>query len=78
MWLDCVIRTRHQKKGRKGKIPVEEPRARVVGAEADRDVVAGRADSNDVAAGRVVVVVGRAAGAADNIEGVAVQLMPTG
>jgi hypothetical protein len=42
----------------KENVPVEEPRASVVCAEADRDVVAGCADADHVAAGRVDVVVG--------------------
>ena len=51
-------------------VAVEEPRARVVGGEADGDVVAVITDAHGVALGRVVVVVGRLASRADNIEGV--------
>ena len=51
---------------------VEEPRARVVGPEADRNVVTGlgRARAHDIALDGVVVVVLGAACAAYNSEGV--------
>ena len=49
-------------------VAVEEPRAGVVGLEADGDVVASRAGGDDVALGRVDVVVGVAAGAAHDPE----------
>ena len=51
-------------------VAVEEPRAGVVGGEADRDVVARRAGGDDVALGRVDVVVLGAARAAHDVEGV--------
>ena len=53
-------------------VAVEEPRSRVVGGEADRDVVIvrGRARRDDVAPDRVVVVVRRRASGADDREGV--------
>ena len=47
---------------------VEEPRAGVVGGEADGDVVASRAGGDDVTLGRVDVVVGVAASAAHDPE----------
>ena len=49
-------------------VAVEEPRARVVGGEADGDVVAVAADAHDVTLGRVHVVVRGLAGRADNVE----------
>ena len=53
-------------------VAVEEPRARVVGAEADRDVVVvGRsARRDDIAPDGVLVVVGRRACRANDREGV--------
>ena len=55
-------------------VAVEEPRAGVVRREADRDVVARRARADDVALRGVHVVVVGAAGGADDVEGVAVQV----
>ena len=51
-------------------VAVEEPRAGVVGAEADRDVVPRRAGRDDIALRGVDVVVLGAAGRANNVEGV--------
>jgi hypothetical protein len=53
-------------------VAVEEPRAGIVCAEADRDVVSRRANVNHVALRRVVIIVGRLASTTDDIEGVAV------
>jgi hypothetical protein len=55
-------------------VAVEEPRAGIVCAEADRDIVSSQADVNHVALRRVVIVVGRLSGTANDIEGVAVQV----
>ena len=49
-------------------VTVEEPRTRVVGGEADGDVVAVAADVHDVTLGRVLVVVGGLTGRADDVE----------
>ena len=49
-------------------VAVEEPRAGVVGREADGDVVARRAGGDNIALGRVDVVVGVAARAAHDPE----------
>ena len=49
-------------------VAVEEPRARVVGGEADGDVVAVAADVHDVTLGRVLVVVSSLTGRADDVE----------
>jgi hypothetical protein len=53
---------------------VKEPRAWVVGAEADRDIVRRLADADHVALRRVDVVVRRLAGTANDVEGVTVQM----
>jgi hypothetical protein len=55
-------------------VAVEEPRARIVSEESDRDVIAGAPDAHDIAFDGVVVVISRAAGAADDVEGVSVQV----
>jgi hypothetical protein len=46
-------------------VAVEEPRARVVGEEPDRDTIALNADTHDVADDRVVKVVRRIPSTAD-------------
>ena len=51
-------------------VAVEEPRARVVSPEPDGDVVASTPGVDDVALGRVDVVVVRHARAANDVEGV--------
>jgi hypothetical protein len=53
-------------------VAVEEPRAGVVCAEADRDVIGSQADVDHVALRRVVIVVGRLASTTNDIERVAV------
>jgi hypothetical protein len=55
-------------------VAVEEPRAWVVGAEADRDVVRRLTDADHVALRWVDVVVRRLTGTANDIEGVTVQV----
>jgi hypothetical protein len=55
-------------------VAVEEPRAWAVSAEAERDVVPCVADADHVALRRVDVVVRRLTGAADDVEGVTVQM----
>ena len=49
-------------------VAVEEPRARVVGGEADGDVVAVAADVHDVTLGRGIVVAGGLTSRADDVE----------
>ena len=55
-------------------VAVEEPRARVVGEEPDRDVVAQVADAHDVADDGVYKVVRGVAGAADYGECMSMQV----
>ena len=55
-------------------VAVEEPRARIVSLESDRDVIARVPDAHDIAFDGVDVVISRATGAADNVEGVSVQV----
>ncbi len=55
-------------------VAVEEPRTRVVGEEADRDVVTGITDTHDVADYGIFIVVGGVTSAADNPEGMPVQM----
>ena len=49
-------------------VAVEEPRARVVSKEPDRDFIARVADAHDVADDRVIKVVRRITGTADHGE----------
>ena len=56
------------------EVAVEEPRARVVGREPDRDVIARRAGANNIALRGVDVVVVGGAGGADDMEDVAVEV----
>ena len=49
-------------------VAVEEPRARVVSKEPDRDIIARVADAHNVADDRVIKVVGRITGTADHGE----------
>ena len=53
---------------------VEEPRARVVREESDRDVITRLAHAHDVADDGVIVVVVRATSAADHVECMSVQV----
>jgi len=55
-------------------VTVEEPRARVVRLEPDRDIIASSSDAHNVTDDGVIIVVGRVARAADNVERVAVQV----
>ena len=55
-------------------VAVEEPRAGVVGEEPDCDIVARVADAHDVADDGVYKVVRRIAGAANDREGMSVQV----
>ena len=51
-------------------VAMEEPRARVVRREADRDVIPLSTGTDGIALRRVVVIVVVASGTADDIEGV--------
>ena len=51
-------------------VTVEEPRARVVRREADRDVIPRSTGTDGIALRRVVIIVVVASGTADDIEGV--------
>jgi hypothetical protein len=53
---------------------MEEPGTRVVGEEPNRDVITGVADAHNIPDDRIVKVVRGIAGAADDIEGVSVQV----
>ena len=55
-------------------VTVEEPRARVVRLEPDRDIIASSSDAHNVTDDGVIIVVRRVARAADNVECVAVQV----
>ena len=55
-------------------VTVEEPRARVVRLEPDRDIIAISSDAHNVTDDWVNIVVGVVARAADNVECVAVQV----
>ena len=55
-------------------VAVEEPRAGVVGEEPDGDIVAHVAVAHDVADDGVYKVVRRIAGAADDVEGMSMQV----
>ena len=61
-----------------GQVPidvaVEEPRTRVVGEEADGDIIGRVADTHNIANYRIDEVVGRIPGATDHPEGVPVQM----
>ena len=59
---------------------VEEPRARVVRLEPDRDIIARSSDAHNITDDGVIIVVGRVARAANDVERVAVQvdgMLPT-
>jgi len=55
-------------------VAVEEPRARVVREESDRDVITRLAHAHDVADDGVIVVVVQVTSAADNMERMSVQV----
>jgi hypothetical protein len=56
-------------------VAVEEPRARVISEESDRDIIVRRvANAHDVADDRVIVVVGRVTSAPDDVERMSVQV----
>ncbi len=57
-------------------VAVEEPRARIVSKESDRDIIAHARvpHAYDIADDGVVEVISLAAGAADDVEGVSVQV----
>jgi len=53
---------------------VEEPRARIVGEETNRDIIPSVTNTHDITKNRVVKVVRRVTDAADHMEVVAVQM----
>lgn len=55
-------------------VAVEEPRARIVGEETNRDIIPSLTNTHDIPDNRVVKVVGRVTSAADHIEAVAMQM----
>jgi hypothetical protein len=55
-------------------VAVEEPRAGIVGEEANRDVITSGTNTHDIPNNRVVKVVGRVTSAADHMEVVAMQM----
>jgi hypothetical protein len=55
-------------------VAVEEPRARIVSDESDRDVIVIVPDAHDVANDGVVKVISRVASTTDDVEGVPVQM----
>jgi hypothetical protein len=55
-------------------VAVEEPRARIVREESDRHVVARVTHAHNVADDRIVIVVSRISSAADDVEGMPVQV----
>jgi hypothetical protein len=55
-------------------VAVEEPRARIVSEESDRDVIVRVSDAHDIAFDGVDKVITLAAGTADDMEGVSVQV----
>jgi hypothetical protein len=55
-------------------VAVEEPRAGIVGEETNRDIIPSVTNTHDIPNNRVVKVVGRATGAADHMEVVAMQM----
>lgn len=57
-----------------GSLPVHDPRAIVVGSESEGNVITRNATVHDVALHWVVVVVGIASGATDDVKGVSVQM----
>ena len=73
----CALRYRNHDKEQKNDgriqvpidVAVEEPWTRIVGEEADRDVVASDADTHDIANHGVIKVVGRIPSATDHREG---------
>ena len=50
-------------------VTVKEPWSRVVSSKSESNIVAGSADSHDVSANRVIVVVSRASGTSHDREG---------
>ncbi len=57
-------------------VAVEEPRARIISKESDRDIITRiRVPvAHDIANHGIVIVISRVAGAADDVEGVSVQV----
>jgi len=55
-------------------VTVEEPWARVVRLEPDRDIIASSSDAHNITDDGVIIVVGLVARATDNVERVAVQV----
>ena len=55
-------------------VTVEEPRARVVRLEPNRDIIARIPDAHNVTDDGVIIVIGRVARATDNVECVTVQV----
>ncbi len=55
-------------------VAVEEPRARIISKESDRDIIARVPVAHDIANHGIVIVISRVAGAADDVEGVSVQV----
>jgi hypothetical protein len=55
-------------------VAVKEPRTRVVSLEPDRDIIIRAAETYDVAYDGVVIVVRRVACAADDVEGMSMQV----
>ena len=55
-------------------VAVQEPRARIVREESDRDIIPRISHAHDVADDRVVVVVSRISSAADHVEVVPMQV----
>ena len=78
----CTLQYRDHDKGRRNDgrvqvpidVAVEEPWARIVGEEADRDVVTSVADTHHIATHGVIEIVGRIPGATDHGEGVPMQV----
>ena len=55
-------------------VTVEEPRARIVSEESDCDIISCFPDAHDIADDGVFKVINLALGAADDMEGVSVQV----
>ena len=55
--LNCIEIMKHEHGQMPINVAVEKPRARVVGKESDRDIIARVADAHDVADDRVIKVV---------------------
>ncbi len=55
-------------------VAVEEPRAGVISHESDRDIIARVPVAHDIANHGIVIVISRVPGAADDVEGVSVQV----